>query len=508
MNPRYADRIAFILALLSAFVSAGVSERVYERIPHVEDEFANLWQAEVMALGKIDLPSPDHPKLFLVPFVVDYEGRRFGKYPPGWPAALSIGARVEAPWLVNALLAGVAVWLVYRLGTKVSGRLVGLIAALLVGSSPMFVMLAGSLMSHIMSLVLASAFSLAWLDLFLIDHKDSKTEVIPPWLLISVAGLALGLLVLTRPLTAFAIALPFSIHGIYILFRGGAADRRRALAVAGITLLLSLLLLLWQAALTGDALKNLYTLWWDYDRIGFGLGRGHTEAGHSLNLARINTRFSLRAGQHDLFGWPYLSWLFLPFGLIALRRNRAGWLLFSITPILVLIYAAYWIGAWLFGPRYYFEALPSLAITSAAGIAWLGGWGRRIKRFPQLRSSATAALVMLLLCMNIFFYLPIRVGGMHGLFGIKRESMRALQENEPGNALVIVHAKRWMQYGALLPLTSPFTGSDLLLAWTNIPERIEELSADYGDRPIYHYYPDEPDKLYRQLSESTDNHIP
>jgi 4-amino-4-deoxy-L-arabinose transferase-like glycosyltransferase len=496
------------LALLSAFVSAGVSERIFERIPHVEDEFANLWQAEVMAQGQLDLPSPDNPKIFLVPFVVDFEGRRFGKYPPGWPATLSIGARLEAPWLVNAVLAGLAVWLVYRLGTKVAGRLAGLLAALLVGSSPMFVMLAGSLMSHILSLALACAFSLAWLDLFLIDGREVEPEPVPPWLLVTVAGFALGLLVLTRPLTACAIALPFAIHGIYILFRGEAAARRRALAVAGLTLMLSLLLLLWQAALTGDALKNLYTLWWEYDRLGFGLGRGHTETGHNLYLARINTRFSLRAGQHDLFGWPYLSWLFLPFGLIALRRNRAGWLLFSIAPILVLIYAAYWIGAWLFGPRYYFEALLTLSITSAAGIEWLGGWGMRVKHFPRLRGFATVALIMLLFCLNIFFYLPIRVGGMHGLFGIKRESMQTLQESDLGNALVIVHAKRWMQYGALLPLTSPFVESDLLLAWTNIPERIDELLIDYADRPIYHYYPDEPDKLYPLPRENMDNHIP
>ena len=77
---------------------------------------------------------------------------------------------------------------------------------------------------------------------------------------------------------------------------------------------------------------------------------------------------------HDLFGWPYLSWLFLPFGLIALRRSREGWLLFGIFPSLVFVYLFYWIGSWLLGPRYYYEALPGLAITSAAGVVWLGGW--------------------------------------------------------------------------------------------------------------------------------------
>ena len=40
----------------------------------------------------------------------------------------------------------------------------------------------------------------------------------------------------------------------------------------------------------------------------------------------------------------------------------------------VLVYLAYWIGAILFGPRYYYEGIYSLTLISAAGIAWLAGW--------------------------------------------------------------------------------------------------------------------------------------
>ena len=104
MKPRTLDALALALACFSALASAVVSDRVFERIPHIEDEFANLWQAEVMADGQITLPSPTYTRSFLVPFVVDYQGRRFGKYAPGWPATLSLGARLDVPWLVNPLL--------------------------------------------------------------------------------------------------------------------------------------------------------------------------------------------------------------------------------------------------------------------------------------------------------------------------------------------------------------------------------------------------------------------
>ena len=123
--------LAALIALGACLAAAWASQSVFERIPHLEDEFANLWEAEVMARGEISQPSPPFTRSFMVPFVVDYEGLRFGKYPPGWPAALSLGVRLGAPWLVNALLAGASAWLAYRLGSRFGGQGVGVLAALL-----------------------------------------------------------------------------------------------------------------------------------------------------------------------------------------------------------------------------------------------------------------------------------------------------------------------------------------------------------------------------------------
>ena len=46
---RRSDVVALVLALLGAALSFWVSSSVYEGLPHLEDEFAFLWEAEVMA---------------------------------------------------------------------------------------------------------------------------------------------------------------------------------------------------------------------------------------------------------------------------------------------------------------------------------------------------------------------------------------------------------------------------------------------------------------------------
>ena len=87
------DRVALLLSLLAILVTYFVTLKYSEGIPHIEDEIAYVWQAEAIAGGKLTVPSPPSPDSFLVPFVVDYDGQRFGKYPLGWPVVLAIGVR-------------------------------------------------------------------------------------------------------------------------------------------------------------------------------------------------------------------------------------------------------------------------------------------------------------------------------------------------------------------------------------------------------------------------------
>jgi len=442
------DRIAVFLCLAVVIGAALVSGLVFENMAHLEDEFAYLWQGQVITRGDLTLPSPEFSSSFLVPFVIDYQGARFAKYPLGWPVVLSLGIRVGLRDWVNPILAGLAAWLVYRLGKRTFGEKVGILAAALLGSSPFFLIQAGTLLSHVWSLVLCTAFTLFWIDAFETEEKQGR------WFKSAVAGLCLGALGLTRPLTMAAIMLPFGIHGILLLIRGSSRERRQVILIGGITLCLLSLHFVWQWALTGRFLTNPYTLWWTYDKIGFGPGYGVTEGGHSLLQGWWNTKQSLRTGLSDLFGWWKISWILLPFGLIKARKSRITYLFIGIFLSLVSLYAAYWIGSRLFGPRYYFEALAGLTILTALGISWLAGWNtepgnsRRYQdRWDRVRSVFIICCTSLLIFGNLYFYLPDRMQGLRGLYGIERSDLAIFTlsgAKELTPALVIVHSEHYM----------------------------------------------------------------
>ncbi|RME87516.1 MAG: phospholipid carrier-dependent glycosyltransferase, partial [Anaerolineae bacterium] len=408
-SPPLSDRLAILLSLLAVVAAYLVADRVFERIPHLEDEIAYAWQAQVYARGELTVPSPPSPKSILVPFVVDYRGRRFAKYPPGWPVMLAFGVAAGGRAWVNALLAGLGVWLTYRLGQRVFDARIALLAAFLTLISPFFLLNSGSLLSHPWALVLSLAFALAWLEAFSGREGNESREPLR-WLTATMAGLSLGVLALTRPLTAVGVALPFFVHGLILLLRGDGKTRGRILLVGLLAASVAALLFLWQYAVTGDALLNPYTLWWKYDKVGFGEGYGRMEGGHNLHWAWVNLRNSLEAGWGDFFGWGKVSWLFLPFGAWAARRNRRAWLIGSVFPSLLLVYMAYWIGSSLFGPRYYYEGLPGLTLLTAAGIVWLAGRPRSTRR--KARALALTAVVALLVSANALWYLPARLGPM------------------------------------------------------------------------------------------------
>ncbi len=364
------DLIAISISIATVFVAYFVADRIYERMAHIEDEMAYIWQAQAIAGGDLVLPSPPNPKSFLIPFVIDYNGVRFSKYPPGWPVILAIGFLTGLRDWVNPLLSGLSIWLLYVLTKRITSSPTGLLAILLMLTSPMFLMLSGTFLSHTWSLVITLGFILAWLDIFL-GQGDRKPT--PEWLLILVAGFSLGVLVLTRPMTALGIGIPFIIHGFVLFARGDKATLVRIVMIGLLAGVVGLLLFAWQFAVTGDALQNPYTLWWEYDKVGFGPGFGRWEGGYTPDLAWFNLRYSFNKSGGDLLGWGNLWWLFLPFGIWSLRRKAGGWLVAGIFPGLLLAYSLYWIGSWLYGPRYYFEGLITLTILSAAGY-FLAGW--------------------------------------------------------------------------------------------------------------------------------------
>ena len=421
-----------LISMTTAFASYLVAERIYERMPHLEDEIAYTWQAAVYAKGQLTIPSPQYPHSFMVPFIVDYREQRFAKYPPGWPALLALGITFGIRAWVNPLLAGLAVWLTYRLGQKLLGSTAGVLAALLTATSPLFLIYAASLMAHTWSLVLTLIFSVSWLDTF--GHSDRRVRPTddqyslvstshveysyPSLITVLVAGLSLGDLALTRPLTALGVALAFFIHGLILWRRGDNQVRRRVLSIGVIAGCIGALLLVWQFAVTGSLWLNPYTLWWKYDNVGFGAEIGRFPGGHNLQHAWINLKSSLKLVIHDLFGWGKISWLFLPIGIWAIRRNYRSWLVVAIPFGLVVVYLAYWASH---GARYYYEGLPGLILTTSAGMLSLLGWSEHNRvSWYQLRSLLTFLLFFGLVGYDVLNFLPHRLNELYHRYNIDR----------------------------------------------------------------------------------------
>ncbi len=506
----WPSRLALLLSLLTVFLAWGVAERVFERIPHLEDEIAYVWQARLIANnGSLTIPSPPEPKSFLVPFVVDYEGRRFGKYPAGWPVVLSFGIRFGRRDWVNPLLAGLVAWFTYRLGEKVLGQRAGLLSLFLMLTSPFFWLNAGSLLSHLWGLLLTLVFISGWLEFTQLAQSAPKdgegAASLHGWLPLITAAAALGALALSRPYSAAAVALPFAFHGLYLLLRGEAEMRRRVLAFACLAASIAGLHFVWQQALTGDFFRNPYTLWWEYDKVGFGPGHGVLPGGHTLHQAWLNTRFSLQVGAADLFGWGRLSWLFLLPGLWRIRRNPSAWLVTGVFLSLSGMYLAYWVGSWLYGPRYYFEGLPALILVSAAGIEQLAGglflWKARPSHGSaplsavRWRAFFTAVSVILLVILNLRFYLPPRLASMQNLYTINRARLAPFRHPKTqalAPALVFVDSQRWMPYGALLELEAPDLSSPFIFAVDIGPKTNARVQAAFPARRVVYYNPKEP----------------
>jgi 4-amino-4-deoxy-L-arabinose transferase-like glycosyltransferase len=430
----------------------------------------------------------------VIPFVIDHDGERFGKYPLGWPVMLSLGERFGLARLVNPILAGLAVWLTYRLGQKLLGDKVGLLAAGLTLISPLFLTYTGSILSHTWGLVLSLSLAVSWLDII---DKDTK---IPGWLSTLTAGLSLGVLILSRPWTALGVAIPFGIDGIIRIFRGPNILRKRVFGVGIIVLLVGGIHFLWQFALTGDPLQNPYLLWWPYDKIGFGAGIGVAEGGNTLRQSWVNTKNSLRMTWQDLWGWGKYSWVLLLIGLWAVRRKQRVWLIASVFPSLVVVYLAYWVS----GPRYFYEGLYSLTILGAAGVAWLGRWipgqQTRSKQQTNIQQGAVLIALVLLLLIGTIPYTPSRLHEIKDRYGFTQAALapfRAPEAQDMIPALVIVHTTTWVDYGVFLHLQDPDLTSAFIFAWASpTVDPSAELAQYFPIRTIYHYYPDQPGEFY------------
>jgi len=359
MNPPIIDgtawrRAAWIVAPVFV-VAYFVHVFVLQGFANSGDEYAYVWQARAFAEGHVTGESPQPTEAFKQNHLGDVDGRRFSKYPPGWPLLLAIGTRAGWPGLVNPLLAALALAGIYRLTCTWVGTRAAACGVLVIGASPFFLLNAGSYHSHP-----ACLFALTGLALALSWAQERPGA----WPLL-LGGASFGLAVLVRPYTALLIGVPLIVglgHGIV---RNSITNNKSPwmagmwFAAGGVPAIIALMIVNMSA--TGSWWTLAWTQFDSSEVLGFG------SYGHSLRRG-LTTAVRLCAE-----GVVYTSFVAVLFLVAALgqsfARRRLLWILL-IAPIAGYVF--WWSsGGNRYGPRFYFEALLPMTMLVGVGAARL-----------------------------------------------------------------------------------------------------------------------------------------
>lgn len=486
-----------MIICLAAFMAITVlADRIFEHVPHSEDEVAYLFQARVLAQNRLTVPTPPNDQAFWTPFVVDYQGQRFGKYPPGWPLLLSLGVRLHAPWLINTLLATLTLALVARLGHGFYANRTGLWAAALGLVTPGFLFLSSSLLSHTASLfwstlALLVVFYLVTLAAGRLPRQDGKRSTQPARLTARpatgaiAAGLALGLVFITRPLAAVGIGLAVGIFLMILIIRRDLAWTALLWLALGGLPVAGLLPLYWWA-ISGDPTFNPYLLVWPYDRVGFGPDIGPYGYGWREAIF-INTRLKLTTLATGLFGWPgWSNLLFLPVPFLTRRANRWDWLLLGTLGSIISVHNFYWAFGGADGgfPRYYYDALPALLLLTARGIQISGKY---LARWRPWLSWLPVGIVAIFTAYNFIWNLPPLLRAQQGKYNITPAPLQVVEgANLAKPALILVkNVESWSDFAAPFAANSPTLDGPVVYAIDWGPDFNQRLRAQFRERTCW-----------------------
>ncbi len=111
------------------------------------------------------------------------------------------------------------------------------------------------------------------------------------------------------------------------------------------------------------------------------------------------------------------------------------------------------------------------------------------------RALGVLTIILVLVTLNLKFYLPPRLALMENLYTINRERLKPFtlpQAQALTPALVFVETEHWMPYGALLELESPDLRSPFIFALDIGPRTNARVRRAFPRRRVVYYDPAEP----------------
>ena len=380
----------YVLPLLASavFVALWLSTLAREHWNSIDDVLYTF-QAHRFALGDVRLRlDPAVQRFVKLPLMVVTPTALHAQYPPGYPAILAVFVRLGVLALSGATLGALAVVATYRLGTRLVSPAVGLLAAVLLATSPLFVDWSTQYMSHLAAMT--AACTAAWLTVDVAGRSDRRRDVETV-----VAGFLLGVAVAVRPVTGLAIGMSI---WLWLLARGVDFARLRRtttmLVLGGALPVVALLA--YNAATNGDPMLLGYRAALGHlNDLGFG-ERGIVLYDRDVQPVVSATQFTLAhalRNEMEFVLWPYARDLIPVWGLLPLvgvafaYRVRFRWAVVAAFAMLPLVNLFYYGNA----QRMHVELLPFVLVGVAIVVA----------RVREVDARAARALIVFLVGANL-----------------------------------------------------------------------------------------------------------
>ncbi|MBW2466621.1 MAG: hypothetical protein JRF02_04915 [Deltaproteobacteria bacterium] len=487
-TPIRLDNFAFVAAIWVTVFAALLSILSYQRVPHIPDETAYLYQARYFAEGMLTMPAPRVPEAFNIELMDINNEKWYSAQLPGWPAILSLGVLLGVPWLVNPILAGINILLAYLFLQGIYNRYTARIALILLCVSPWYVFMAMNFMTHTLTLT----YTLAAANLVIAARKTGNAA----WGWIS--GFFIGMLSLIRPLEALVIA---GLIGLWSIGIGGS--RLKFSALCGIvlgTILVGMIGLYYNFLMTGDPLSFPFTAytdkyyWAGSNNLGFGASRDmgwrtlDPLPGHGFIDVLINAGFNIFSMNTELFGWSTGSLLFIAIILFSGGMRKNDYLMFTVIACIIGIHTFYWFGGGPdFGARYWYLVILPCVVLTVRGMQYLAE-KFRTDRIPDSFVYFKCTFFVMVLCfLTLVNYFPWRAIDKYFHYRGQRPDIRYLErEYNFGKSLVLINGKRHIDYASAAVFNPvSFNDDSPIYAWNKSPEIRNKLLENYSDRDVW-----------------------
>ena len=481
------ERFSVFAAIWVIVLATILSVFSYERHPHVPDEVVYLYHARFLTEGVLKMPAPPVPDAFDI-YLMEVDGDKW--YPstqPGWPAMLALGVRLGVPWLVNPLLAGLNILLIYYLLWELYDRRTARVSVFLLCISPWYIFMAMNFMTHTFTLTGALVATVAIIK----ARKTGRAR----WGLL--AGIMVGVVSLTRPLEGLVLA---GLLGLWAIGLGGQRLKPAAIAAFVLaTILVGAVVLPYNKSLTSK--PTLFPLNAYIDKhygpgrndLGFGPNRGlgwglQPFPGHSPLGALINSNLNTFSLNIELFGWSTGSLLLIALLVFSGMMHRSDYLMVSVIAAVFGAHIFYWYsGGPDFGARYWYLMLVPCVALATRGIRFLE------RTFESKQSSAngqgTRVMVAILsLCiLTLVNYLPWRAIDKYHHYLRMRPDIRDLAKDYGfGESLVLIRGDWHPDYESAAAYNPLDLHSDApVYAWDRNPEIRAKVLNAFPDRRVW-----------------------